>query len=127
MGEEKKNSPTLRAAVNYDMTPREKHLRTALSNAKYKFNEIDVTVSDDHSELAEQGMEDAEKAMQEADMMPDGPSDDDKMWLANLSKTNYMKRKKFLGIGYSEGSSAYSIDDLVRLISELLKSWGMKR
>lgn len=56
------------------MTHREKHLRIALSNAKHTFNEIDCTVD---TPLAEKGMEDVEKAKQEADLMQDGPSEED--------------------------------------------------
>ncbi len=60
------------------MSPREKHLRIALSQAKHTFNEIDCTVD---TELAERGMEDAEKAKQEADLMENGPSEEDRKTL----------------------------------------------
>ncbi|KKK71499.1 hypothetical protein LCGC14_2913330 [marine sediment metagenome] len=55
------------------MTPSEKKLREALSHAKYLFNEIQCVLD----KLTDQGGEDAEKAMQEADLMKDGPSEED--------------------------------------------------
>ncbi len=54
------------------MTAIEKHLREALAQAKFTFNEIDCTVD---TPLAEKGMEDAENAKQEADLMQDEPDD----------------------------------------------------
>ncbi len=59
------------------MTPREKHLREALAQAKHKFNEIQCLLDS----LTDQGMEDAEKAKQEADKIKDGPSEEDKEYL----------------------------------------------
>jgi len=64
------------------MTRREKRLREALAQAKYTFNAIDCGGG---RSLAEKGMEEAEKAMQKADLMEDGPSEEDKIIVRHLS------------------------------------------
>jgi len=63
------------------MTPQEKHLRIALSVAKYQFNELDVAYGKE-SDLPYRGAEAAEKAMQEADLMGGKPNESDRKFLA---------------------------------------------
>ena len=54
------------------MTPRERRLREGIAQAKYQFIELDVAYGK-QSDLPYQGAVDAEKAMQEADLIKDGP------------------------------------------------------
>ena len=76
------------------MQSREKKLREALALAKYKFNEIQCLLDS----LTDHGMEDAEKAMQEADLMPDGPSDEDRERLKRIF--DHMVRKSTTNNGH---------------------------
>lgn len=91
------------------MRPREKHLREALGKAKYTFNEIECAID----KLADQGMEDAEKAKQEADLMQDGPSEDDKERLRQIGD-------------YIEGGIKPGIyaDYMFFMFEKLKKEWG---
>ncbi len=94
------------AGNGLNMTPREKHLRIALSQAKQTFNDIDCSVD---TRLADKGMEDAEKAKQEADLMEAGPSEEDREMLElilerpyemSYGQTEWCHRelKKYMGI-----------------------------
>jgi len=104
------------------MTPREKHLRTALSQAKQTFNEIDCTVD---TPLAEKGMEDAEKAKQEADLMQDGPSEEEKngllLAIQNHRRTGHDPDYKD---GVPEGNKGYCNECWA--YSKLKAIWGIE-
>lgn len=104
------------------MTSREKHLREALAQAKYAFNEIECVID----KLADAGMEDAEKAMQEAGLMNDGPSEEDKKWLNDTivgCEEAIKLREDFPVPG---GENIETFKRFLETALKLEKAWGMK-